>query len=732
MSVGLSARLGGVRGRGAGHGISEDSRAIRLVVALLVEVSVVAVVAQGAANALTGAAAIALVPVGYAYAYVRRARPSTATKVALAAGLLVALAAFLRAVDGARSFDDARVPLASLFLWVQVLHAFDVPRRRDLGFSVVSSVILIGEAGALSFGTGFLVFLLPWLALAGTYAFLTLTPPAERTSRVIAVRRLAALPARRGRGTAALTRTVSVWVLVAALAVGVVFMVLPRLPGATVALPPFRADDATAIDGFAGQVVNPGLEVGDDGVADFSDLAYPGFSSSVDLRSRGRLSEQIVLRIRSPQAALWRGLAYDTFDGTRWMASDDQTISLGRAFDPSFGIAPPIEGSGMLPTQHVLATVYVQADLPNVVFGAYRPVQVYFPTSQLVEDTYGGIHAPILLERGLVYSVVSEIPIASPEVLRATEGAPADAHLETLLERYRQLPADLPERVIALAERITAGETSRVDAVAAVEAWLRANTRYNLDIPADPPGVDAVDEFLFERREGFCEHIASAMTILLRSVGVPARLVTGFGPGVRNPFTGYWDVRASDAHAWVEVYYPGAGWIPYDPTFGVPPADPGVSGAFIAPEVIKAIGRLIAGAVPEPIKRLAISIGHGLVAAARAWPLTLFVGVGLAGVIVLRRRRRIRRTLGPPPTGAAKAFAELERAMAARGRPRSPHETPGEYLSSLTSILPQPGRADAELVVERFERERFAAEALDDGAIRESLEAAERLSRSDR
>lgn len=708
------------------HGEPEHSRLLRVVVALMVEISVVAVVVQGAVDAATAAGVLVLVPAGYVFSYARRRKPSIATKVALAAALLLALGSFLRAVEGARSFDDARQPLASLFLWVQVLHSFDVPRRRDLGFSVVSSLMLMAEAGALSFGTGFLLFLVPWLAIAGTYLFLTVGPRPEETPRVVEIRRPAG--ATLAHGVFAVGRTVAAWAAVAAVAISLVFVAIPRLPGVNLAIPPFRADGATAVPGFEGQVVNPGVSVGSDGVPEFSDLAYPGFSSSVDLRSRGRLSDRVVMQVRSPQAALWRGLGYDTYDGTRWTTSNETVVALGRAFDASFGVPPPIEGQGIVPTQRVLSTFYVQTDLPNVVFGAFRQDQVYFPAAGVTADAYGSIRSPILLENGVVYSVISEVPAPDPELLRASATLAVDPAPQDSLQPYLQLPSTLPERVVRLAERITADAPTTYDAVVAVETWLRENTRYDLDVPPDPPGVDAVDFFLFERRAGFCEHIASSMAILLRAVGIPTRLVTGFGPGDRNPFTGYWDVRASDAHAWVEVLYPGAGWISYDPTFGVPVADPGISGRFIAPEVLRAIGRFFSAVIPEPVREGAKAIGRAIASAVDAWPAAIAaMAVLAAGVIVRRRRRRAQRELGPPPAGAAKAFAELEETMAARGHPRAEHQTAGEFLRSLRPFLPADERPDADLVVRLFERDRFSLESLTDDEVDRALEAAHRL-----
>ncbi|MGZ8635685.1 MAG: transglutaminase TgpA family protein [Actinomycetota bacterium] len=707
------------------QGEPEDSRAIRVIVAVMVEVGVLAVVAQGAVDAATGAAALVLTPLGYTFSYVRRRRPSFATKLALVAGLLVVLGAFLRAVEGAGSFDDAREPLAALFLWVQVLHSFDVPRRRDLGFSVASSLILVAEAGALSFGTGFLLFLVPWSAVAGVYLFVTLDPGPVATDRVIEVRR--PVDARTGRGAVAVARVVATWAVVAAVAISVVFLALPRLPGLDLALPPFRADRATAVQSFRGQVVNPGISIGADGVPRFSDLGYPGFSDSVDLRSRGLLSDEVVLRVRSPQAALWRGLAYDTYDGTRWTVSDDRVLSVPQTFE-SFDLSAPARGP--LPVVRVLTTFYVRADLPNVVFGAYRPEEVFFPASQLTVDRYGSVRAPILLEDGVVYSVISQIPAATPALLRATSRIPLGVS-DPALAPYLQLPAGLPERVAALAERITAGAPTTFDAVTAVESWLRRNTTYNLDVPADPPGTDAVDHFLFERREGFCEHIASAMAVLLRASGIPTRLVTGFGPGSRNPFTGYFDVRASDAHAWVEVYYPGAGWIPSDPTFGVPPADPGAGGRFIAPEVLAAVGRFLAAAVPEPVRRAATALGRAIASTAVAWPvLAAATGIAVLALLGIRRRRAARRAAGPPPVGVGRAFAELEGAMAARGHPRGDHQTPREFARSLRPYLPPVDRAHVELVVELFERDRYSGEPLGVQDVDRALAAAGRLATS--
>ena len=139
---------------------------MRVVVALAVEVGIIALALQGAVTGVVAVTALVLAPAGYAFSYVRRARPSVVLKVLLAAGLVVATMGFLQSVRAITTVDAARVPLAGLFLWVQVLHAFDVPRRRDLAFSMTSSTTLIAAAGALALTTSFVWVLGLWAALA--------------------------------------------------------------------------------------------------------------------------------------------------------------------------------------------------------------------------------------------------------------------------------------------------------------------------------------------------------------------------------------------------------------------------------------------------------------------------------------------------------------------------------------------------------------------------------------
>jgi protein-glutamine gamma-glutamyltransferase len=699
----------------------EDSLVLRVLAAGAVEVAIGAVVAQGAVEPLTAVAALTLAPLGYWFSYRQRHRSAVATKAVLAVALMAAFAAFLEQVKGTASVDEARVPLASLFLWVQVLHAFDVPRRRDLAFSTVSSVILMAEAGSLSLDAGFLLFLLPWAALAGTWLFLSGRPQPGATAEIVSERRSFVRPPR----ATAPARSIGAASLAVLAAATAVFLATPRLPGAFVQSLPFSLRGSSPVDGFDGSVSNPGLPARPGGgPTNFSPTAYPGFGDSVDLRARGRLSDTIVMRVRAPQASLWRGQMYDTFDGTRWTASDETTVPLPRSSeDGSYVVVqqPPDAGrSGYVRTHRVVQTFYVQIQQPNVLFTAAEPQTVYFPAGGLRADRYGSIRAPILLDPGLVYSVISQVPVVTAGELRSSPAPKVRG-----LERYLQLPADLPARDRELAMRITAGLTTNYDKAAAVQSWLQTHTTYDLGIPPDPAGVDSVDHFLFETRRGFCEHIASAMVLLLREAGVPARFVVGFGPGDRNPLTGYFDVRESDAHAWVEVFYAGVGWVPYDPTFGVPNANPSVASRFIAPEVIRAIGRWVSTVLPEPVRHASVAAVRGI----QRHPLPLLAAALVAVLVALGRRvRRRRRGRPPPPVGAAAAFAVLAETLAATGRARPAHRTPSEFLHEVATDpgLPPALVAEARTVVRAFERERFSAAGVSAHEIAEAAAAAGR------
>ncbi|HSL10502.1 MAG TPA: transglutaminaseTgpA domain-containing protein [Actinomycetota bacterium] len=688
--------------------LPEDGVAIRVVVACAVEVGIVSLMAQEAVPAATGIAALVLAPLGYWFSFRRRYDNAVVVKILISIALLAALGQFLRAAREASSVDQVREPLATLFLWVQVLHAFDVPRRRDLAFSMVSSTTLVAAAGAVALATSFVWFLLAWAALAAAWLWLSARPAGGEVAEPVALRR--APTGRRARRGAALRSLVAA-VVTAVLLATAVFMVTPRLPGNVVRALPFSLGGGAAT--AATQVYEtPNAPPADgEGVVDFAPLAYPGFGQRMDLRARGQLSDEIAFRVRADRAALWRGEAFDTFDGTGWTSSSEERLGLHRGWEGDAATVPPEQLPSSSTGERVTQTFTMATDQPNVVLTAYAAERVYFPAAGLVVDADGAIRSPITLDEGLVYSVVSTPPVTDPAALR---NAPPVDTAAADVQRFLQLPSGTSQRVVDLAASLATGRSTQLDVVRAVEAWLRERTRYDLTVPREPAGVDAVDHFLFETRRGFCEHIASAMAILLRANGIPTRLVAGFGPGSRNPFTGYYEVRFADAHAWVEVYYAGIGWVPYDPTFGVPPASPSWTTRFAAPEVLRAVGGAIGRVVPESVKVAAGAAGrlvaHLAGVALGGWPVALLVAASLAAGVVLIRRRRSRSPTGPADE-VGRAFEDLVDALAGVGHARTPSETPSEFQERVAADrdLDTEVRASSDVVIRTFEARRFAA-----------------------
>lgn len=167
-------------------------------------------------------------------------------------------------------------------------------------------------------------------------------------------------------------------------------------------------------------------------------------------------------------------------------------------------------------------------------------------------------------DSGVPYQVTSAVSTAEPEDLRTS----GDDYASWVWSRYTNLPPDMPERVAELAARIAADAETPYDKAKAVEEYLKTSYAYTLEIDPPPYGADGVDHFLFDSREGYSEYFGSAMTVLMRSLNIPARMATGYTVGQRVPDSQLYIVADHHSHGWSEVYFSGYGWIPFEPTPG--------------------------------------------------------------------------------------------------------------------------------------------------------------------
>ena len=648
---------------------AEESIALRVTVMIAVVLAGLAVAGQGVGGALLRLAVAAGIPAAFVFSHVTRHRDGFWLKAGLAISVMVAFGRFLHSVTGvgAGSLDQVQIPLAELFLWVQVLHSLDVPARRDLLFSLVSSLVLMAVAGVLSISLTYGVYLLLWAPAA--LAALVLAHRSE-------LRDLAHLPRPHSEAAAPHTRAILDVARPVALATGLVavlgtgaFLVVPAAGAARAITFPAELPGA-APSVVPGSLSNPSLGADDParpsrrgrhtrGRASFG---YFGFSTSLDTAVRGRPDDTLVMRVRASAPDRWRGQTFDLWDGRRWSTSPERARPIRGATPLELPIGA--DDSVDAGAEELVQTFYLSRSGPNLIFGAYVPTQLYFPDRGVFQLSDGTIRAGVELQQGAVYTVVSRRPPVTAERLRQSDTFLRPGALP-VAARYLQLPT-IPERVRALAVSVTANGPTRYDKVRALERWMATHTEYSLDSPALPAGDDAVDHFLFVSRKGFCEQIGSSLVVMLRALGVPARLAVGYAPGERNPFTGLYEVRASDAHAWAEVWFPGVGWQSFDPTAEVPLA--GEQGRRAAGA---GLSSFVAARLPT-LPGWAPATGGVLVLA----------GVALAGtrrLRVLRARRRVKIAL----TWGEGWLDCLERAGAERGRPRKPNESVREYVDAL-------------------------------------------------
>jgi len=618
--------------------------------------------------------AVVATVVGNVVAYRRRADPWPGVKPVLAVCAVGGFVWFLVTVTHhATPGDIASVegPLAVLFAWVLSTHAFDVPSRRDVAYSLAGSTALIAVAAAQSVDLALGGWVLAWVACC-VWGLVAMWQSVSRTEGV---------PWRP-------LLTAGVLVAVAAvLLVGV--LPAPKVSTSLI----FTASSADAqpvtspsglTDGGGALPAHAAKSTGRTGVGGFL-----GFAKSLDTADRVALGNQVLMRVRATRPNYWVGQTFDVWNGQSWVQSANpvtgprtEKVTGGSPFlIPTYPdqVAPLASGA------EDIQTFYLTESGPNLVFHADNAQRVYLRSHSVTVTPDGTITSGTSMGSGTIYTVVSADSSATAAQLEAATAPVASAGTSDRgawsaaeQARYLQLPT-ADAKVTALAQSITAGIDTPGDAdphsyakVEAIDQWMSSHIRYTTDIPPLPAGTDAVDSFLFGTRRGYCEQISTATVVMLRSLGIPAREAVGYVPGPYNPITDLYDIQAKDAHAWVQVWFPGYGWQNFDPTADVPLAN------------------------PAPGSVLASSIGHSL-GHLPLIPLGLAAGA-VAVVLVVRARRAAR-----PSTWAHQVAADLARGGTRIGAPRRPDETLTAYGGRLGRSLPglADGIAAATLLVER-------------------------------
>ena len=259
----------------------------------------------------------------------------------------------------------------------------------------------------------------------------------------------------------------------------------------------------------------------------------------------------------------WRWLTYDIYNGQGWATSPVESIS----YSANQTLLPITSDRYKLIHQQVEKAFTQDNRLywTGSLVSASQPVNANWrltPQSVspnidplLVTDMLGAI------TEAQIYQANSLEPILSANQLRDS----SQDYPQEIRASYLSLPESIPQRVLDLAQQLTADITNPYDKARVIEAYLRTHP-YSLDITPPPPDRDVVDYFLFDLKKGYCDYYASSMVVLTRAVGLPARLVIGYASGIYDPTKAEYAIREADAHSWVEVYFAGVGWVEFEPT----------------------------------------------------------------------------------------------------------------------------------------------------------------------
>lgn len=436
-----------------------------------------------------------------------------------------------------RSFLAASVHLV---LFLIVVRLFSLQRARDhyllaaLSFLMVlaSAVLTVGSVFLFSFAGFLLVAVITFVLMEMRHSVASeqthAQDPGSASPSVSPTRRMA-------QGLLAIAPALMLMILAGSF---LIFFFLPRVSSRYLTAYTPNSDISTG----------------------FSDRVQLGRIGQIQQSSAAVMHIEIEHDLQGAYDLKWRGIALSAFDGRVWSNSYAQT-QLRPAADGSYRLAPLAQPGNTPVTagRSIRYRVMMEPIGTNVFFLAERPQSLTGHFRQVSVDAGEAVYDLDLDHPINRYDAESQLPeIDSDELRLAANTAPGS------LDLYLKLPP-LDVRISKLAEEITARAPSNYDKAVAVEQYLSTHFGYTLELPSTVP-QDPLATFLFERKRGHCEYFASSMAVMLRSLRIPSRIVTGFRGGEYNDLTGQYVVRASDAHSWVEAYFPGSGWISFDPT----------------------------------------------------------------------------------------------------------------------------------------------------------------------
>lgn len=403
------------------------------------------------------------------------------------------------------------------------------------------------------------------------------------------------------------------------------------------------------------------------------EVRSPGLPRRHLLGSGPELSRQVALRINiglppvpyeefaaaDAPRYYWRSLTYDRYSGRGWATSQTERESY-EAGQEIFGAV--LERWRVLRQQ--VETVSDQGNRMHLTGNLVTADDDFEIDWRGASDIFA---ITLDSQEYRIDSLIPEAPLTESELRSVGVEYP-----EETLERYLDLPENIPERVLTLALDLTATEPTAYDRARAIESYLR-DFPYNLELPQPPAGRDVVDYFLFDLQEGYCDYYATSMVVLARAAGLPARLAVGYASGSYDPVSANYIVTEADAHSWVEIYFPQYGWVEFEPTAAQPVTDR--SDQAPRPDYDHT-------PLPPLLDAPALEL---------AWSgwllLPLVILLALTGLIVWALTDGWRLQRLAPAAAAAQLYGRLQRHGRRLAAPTWRGETPYEFNESLTTRI---------------------------------------------
>ena len=442
-----------------------------------------------------------------------------------------------------RGFLGATVHLA---LFVMVVRLFSLRRARDhymlaalsFGMVLAASVLTVGSVFLFSFAIFLLVAIITFVLMEMRHSLseepTQANEPLPRAGGTAAAASMASSNQRMAYALLSIAPALMLMVLAGSF---LIFFFLPRVSSRYLSAYTPTSDVSTG----------------------FSDRVQLGRIGQIQQSSAVVMHIEIQDDMQGAYDLKWRGIALSNFDdGKTWTNSYEQT-PLRSSSDGSFRLAPFVATRNSLPRRAIHYRVLMEPLGTNVFFLAERAQSLTGNFRQVSMDSGGSVYDLDADHPITRYDAESLLTEPDSDDLRLAANLPPRG-----MEQYLKLPP-LDPRIAKLAEDITATAPSNYDKAVAMERYLSTHFGYTLELPHTLP-ADPLANFLFERKKGHCEYFASSMAVMLRSLRIPSRIVTGFRGGEFNDLTGQYVIRASDAHSWVEAYFPGSGWVSFDPT----------------------------------------------------------------------------------------------------------------------------------------------------------------------